>query len=142
MNASADRWVARNMAAACVASRWLIGASLALTVVAAVLSFSGDPGRAASAALSLVVAAGAAQIYLAWRIEFDRRIFQLFAEAPDAAEAARGFERGLEALGHPRKGGERSLGERAAGLKSLVKKAAGILVLQIVLLIAASWLRH
>jgi hypothetical protein len=114
MNRAAHYWPAHTAAALCVASRWISAASLVMTILAFV---------AYAAALAPVIALGAAQIYLAVRIEFDRRIFELAAREPD------GFA-GFDDSG-------RSAQDRLAGLTRLVRWHGGLLAAQLVLTLAA-----
>lgn len=118
MSRAAHYWPAHTAAALCVASRWVSAASLALTLAAFVIS---------TAALAPVIALGGVQVYLAVRIEFDRRIFELAAGEPD------GFS-GFDDTG-------RSPQDRVAGLMRLVRWHGGLLAAQLVLALAALVLR-
>lgn len=95
-------------------------------------------GALALAALGLVVALGAVQIYLAARIEFDRAIFE---EAAGRAEGFAGFDEARQKLGWmhraPR---DRPPEARAAGLGTLVKWSGWLLGVQFALALAVLWL--
>jgi hypothetical protein len=82
---------------------------------------------AGSAALAPVIALGGIQVYLAVRIEFDRRIFELAAGEPDGFT---GFD-----------GSSRSPQDRVAGLTRLVRWHGGLLAAQLVLALTALLLR-
>jgi len=143
MDTSRDPWMARSATAACVASRWISGASLGLTVLALCHLYFLPAGTAlAAAAISLAAVAGAAQVYLAVRIEFDRAIFESFAgAAAEAAGAADGFDRAAQALGLLSSGkAGRDFTRRTAGVLSLVKMAFLVFLVQLALLVAAGWM--
>lgn len=135
MTASADAWPARIAAALCVASRWQAGTALVVTACSllALVQANGP----AFALLALAVVLGALQIHLAVRIEFDRAIF--------AAALQGGFEGFDEALGRlgwrPVADVSRSTQARVAGLASMVKRSAALLVGQLALALAGLWLR-
>ena len=103
-----------------------------LTVSAFALAGAGPRGAAvATAALALIIVIGAVQVYLAVRIEFDRRIFELAAEEP---EGFAGFDAALRAMGLQRASkGERSPEARAAGAAALVRWSGVLLAAQLVL---------
>ena len=141
MDAHDDTWVARSAAALCVASRCIGVGSLALLLFSLWWLYSDTAGNLPRAiALSLAAIAGAGQIYLALRIEFDRRIFEAFARSDDAGRAD--FDRSLTVLGlrseAPR---DRTMLERARGLASLVKVSGYLLVVQFLLSLAAAWMK-
>lgn len=83
------------------------------------------------ALFALIVAIGAPQVYLAMRIEFDRRIFEQVAAAP---EGWSGFDAAMLELGWmaAAKAG-RAPAARAAGLAVLVRWHAGLLAAQLAL---------
>ena len=134
-----DPWIARCATAACVASRWISGTSIVLTVLALCSLYFLPAGRAlAAAAISLAAAAGAAQVYLAVRIEFDRAIFENFAGT--AAGAADGFDRAAQTLGLLSSGkAGRDFTRRTAGVLWLVRMAFLVFLVQLALLVAAAW---
>ena len=139
MDISRDPWIARCASAACVASRWISGASMGLTVLALCHFYFLPAGTAlAAAAISLAAVAGAAQVYLAVRIEFDRAIFESLAGAAGAAD---GFDRAAQALGllSSQKAG-RDFVRRSAGVLLLVKIAFLVFLAQLALLVAAVWM--
>jgi hypothetical protein len=127
--------IAKTAAALCVAARWSAAASLVLTAVA----FNRLPGDGAALRMLLaaIVAAGAVQAYLAFRIELDRVIFE--AAANETAVFER-FDAALAAIGLARRAGGRLPEERAAGLWRLVKSGAIVLALQFALAVAAAFL--
>jgi len=143
MDISRDPWIARCATAACVASRWISGASMGLTVLALCHFYFLPAGTAlAAAAISLAAVAGAAQVYLAVRIEFDRAIFESLAgAAAGSAGAADGFDRAAQALGllSSQKAG-RDFVRRSAGVLLLVKMAFLVFLSQLALLVAAVWM--
>jgi hypothetical protein len=132
-------WTARISSALCRASRWLSAASLVLVLCAFAIAASGArAGAFALAALGLVVALGAVQIYLAVRIEFDRAIFE---EAAGRADGFAGFDEARHRLGWTRgAAGDRPPQARAAGLGALVKWSGWLLGAQFALALAALWL--
>jgi hypothetical protein len=132
-------WPAWISAAMSGASRWLSAGSLVLVLGAtAVLATSVQAGITALAALSLVVALGAVQIYLAVRIEFDRAIFRIAAER---ADGFRGFDAALRQLRWVRGASdERTPEARAAGLRALIACSGRLLAAQFALVLAAFWL--
>lgn len=142
MDAAHEAWIARCAAAGCRASRWLSATSLVVAALALCLLHVGGTARGGRlAALVLVAAAGAAQAYLAVRIEVDRRIFEILAGQPSVDEALRGFDGAMLALGLLNEGkAGRAIDERARGALSLVKRAGWILAAQLALGLAAPWL--
>jgi hypothetical protein len=89
---------------------------------------------ASSVGLALIVVIGAAQIYLAMRIEFDRLIFNRVAEA---AQGWDGFDQAMHEVGlMARAKAGRPPAARAAGLAKLVRWHAGLLGAQLVLALA------
>ena len=123
--------LARVGAALGVAARWIVLPSLALTALA-VCSLVANVQATHVARLAFAAAAGAGlfQLYLAFRIEFDRVVFQHFGGA-SAAGAAAAFDRAMVALGLTRAGcADRTMADRVRGLVRLVKHAAFILLLQ------------
>lgn len=134
-----DDWTAWISGALCAACRWLSAASLMLVLVALfALATRAQSRPAAAAALALVVALGAVQVYLAVRIEFDRAIFARAAQRPGGFA---GFDEALQELGWRRRPvAERTPADRAAGLRTLVAWAAGLLAAQLALELAALWL--
>jgi hypothetical protein len=140
MDQNQEAWIARTTAALCAASRWMIAAALALTVLAAARLLLGPPGNPLTRlALAAVLALGAPQLYLAVRIELDRRLFERLAEG--AGVESRGLAQldgALEALhmqGAEKSG--RSLPDRAQGALSLVRRLGGLTAGQLALLILA-----
>lgn len=131
---SADAWTARIAGALCVANRWQAAAVLAVTFFS-LLAIVPAKG-AAFALLASAAALGVPGIYLAVRIEFDRAIFS--AAARDGFE---GFDEACGRLGwRPAAAASRSTQERAAGVASLVKVSAALLVSQLGLALAGVWL--
>jgi hypothetical protein len=130
---AAHQWQASVAGALCRASRWCAAASLLITATAFAAGIAVEAGRAPAAGLALIVAAGAPQIYLAVRIEFDRRIFDLVAAAPQGWS---GFDGAMRELGLMRadKAG-RPPAERVAGLAALVRWHAGLLATQLLLVL-------
>ena len=139
MATAGGNWTARITSALCGASRWLSAASLVLVLCAFAIAASGArAGAFALAALGLVVALGAVQIYLAVRIEFDRAIFE---EAAGRADGFAGFDEARQRLGWTRgAAGDRPPQARAAGLGALVKWSGWLLGAQFALALAALWL--
>ena len=137
---SRDQWIARCAAAVCVASRWFSCASLALALVSLCCLFFLAMPPLAQLAVAAVAGTGAAQAYLAARVEFDRAIFESLASATDAGVAAQGFDAAAQEAGllQGRKAG-RDLGERAAGLVTLTNIIFFVFLFQFALLLAAAW---
>jgi len=121
--------IARTAAALCVANRWLAAASLVLTAAVLVRAEG-------SMVLSAMIAAGAMQVYLAFRIELDRAIFEAIASEAGTFER---FDAAAAAIGLSRRPAGRSPEARAKGLWSLVKCSGLVLGLQLALAIAAIW---
>jgi len=138
VNADDEHWMAWLPGALCGASRWLTAGSLVLVAGAiAVLAGRTPTATPALAAFALVVALGAAQLYLAVRIEFDRAIFARAAARP-AAWA--GFDAALGRLGwRSTASAARTPEARAAGLRALVNWNAMLLAAQFALLLAGLW---
>ena len=86
------------------------------------------------AGLALIIAIGAVQVYLAIRIEFDRRIFERVVEAPQGWSGFDDAMRKLELMPAAKMG--RPPAARAAGLATLVRWHAGLLVAQLLLALA------
>ena len=105
-------------------------------LTAAAFAYPAGGSAALAVLLSAIVAAGAVQAYLAFRIEFDRVIFE--AAANDTAAFER-FDAALAALDLARRRGGRSPEQRAAALWRLVKCSGIVLGLQFALAVAAVW---
>lgn len=136
MNAPGDTWDEWTAAALCTASRWLSVSSLVLVAGAlGLLAGRAPAGLPALAVLAAVVALGAAQVYLAVRIEFDRAAFE---RASTRAEGFAGFDEALARLGWTRRGSG-TAGARAAGLRALVARSAWLLGAQFALTLAGIW---
>jgi hypothetical protein len=142
MDASRDQWLARCACAICAGSRWASGASLVLAALALGCLYLDGVEPLAAAAISVAAAAGAVQVYLAARVEFDWIIFRhIAATAPGAAGAVSAFDAAARAAGllpTPKAG--RDLVQRTAGVLSLAQAIFGVLLLQLALLIAAAWM--
>jgi hypothetical protein len=83
-----------------------------------------------------IIAAGALQAYLAFRVEFDRAIFEAAAAGMDTFER---FDAALAAFGLARRAPGRPVEERARGLWTLVKCSGSVFMLQAALAGAAVW---
>jgi hypothetical protein len=129
------QWPARVASALGGASRWCAASSLLITLAAFVIGAATDTQSAAAAVLpGLIVVLGAVQIGLAVRIEFDRRIFDLLAAAP---EGWSGFDDAMRELGlMDRAKIGRPPAARAAGLARLVRWHGGLLLAQLLLCLA------
>jgi hypothetical protein len=103
-----------------------------ITISAFAVGGAFPPGGAvATAALALIIVIGAVQVYLAVRIEFDGRIFELAGAQPDGFA---GFDAALRNLGLGREpNGDRSPEMRAAGLASLVRTSGALVAVQLAL---------
>jgi len=134
--------MARSAVALCVASRWLSGAALVLAAVALSIAQVLPAERIAAAAGLAVAAAGAVQVYLALRIEFDRQIFGALAGAGEPGEAVKGYDQAMRALKMmPEHKAGRALADRVRGLRSLVRSAGWLFALQLALSLAVAWMR-
>ncbi|QCW25033.1 hypothetical protein FE772_04445 [Lysobacter enzymogenes] len=125
----------RAMAALLAQGRTLCAASLLLTAVALVGLFVSDW----RAPLWLAAAAGALQLYYAVRVDFDARLLQLAARAETDADAgvAR-LDAALAALGLRKPGAvARDWPARWRGARALLRKQAGLVILQSAALLAA-----
>lgn len=136
MAATDEAWAAWISGAVCAASRWVSATSIVLALGAlALLAARPQPGAASAAALALVVLLGAAQVYLAVRIEFDRAIFARAVERPGGFS---GFDEVLRQLGWRRgPAASRTPEARAAGLRALIMASACLLGAQFALALAA-----
>jgi hypothetical protein len=143
MDPPPEAWMARSAVALCVASRWLSGAALVLAALALSVAQVLPAERiAAAAGLAVAAAAGAVQVYLALRIEFDRQIFQALAGAGEPGEAVKGFDQAMRALGMmPEHKTGRALADRVRGLRSLVRSAGWLFAFQLALSLAVPWMR-
>lgn len=130
------QWSARVSSALCAASRWCSAASLLLMLAAFVLgaTAAAQTEAATRAGLALIIAIGAVQVYLAIRIEFDRRIFERVAEARQGWSGFDDAMRKVELMPAAKMG--RSPAARAAGLAALVRWHAGLLGAQLLLALA------
>lgn len=142
MEASRDQWLARCASAVCASSRWASCASLVLATLALVCLYLKPVEPLAAGALSFAAAAGAVQVYLAARVEFDRMILRDIAgTAPDTAGAAGAFDAAAQAAGLlPERKAGRDLVQRTAGVQALAQFIYCVLLLQLALLIAAAWM--
>lgn len=123
--------------------RWLSCASLVVASMALGCLYLLPPANIAVAAMfSLAVVAGLIQAYLALRIEFDRKVFEILAAHQEGVAAgADAFDQAMQSLGMlPKSKVGRALAERAQGVLRLVRGAGWIFALQLALAIAASWL--
>lgn len=138
--ATPEPWDTKIACALCTAGRPAFGFSIALAVVAGAALWLETPGGAASrVALEAVVAVGAAQAYLAGRVEFDRWIFEAFGSSP--APDLNGFDAALSAFGWTKAGRTgRSLAERVDGIARLVRRASYLFAAQIGITLAIPWL--
>jgi hypothetical protein len=125
-----DRWLARVGAALCAASRWTSVASVVLMILGAMFGFVA--GWQGAAAATFILVCGAAQIYLAVRIDFDRRVFG----AVETNYA--GFDAALKELGL-RLPQSRPANERVAGTLRLVRATGWLFAAQLAALIAIVW---
>jgi hypothetical protein len=135
-----DLWSARIALALCIASRWLSGPSLVLTALAWAALVLTPRAVPCTALLLVIVAGGAAQIYIAFRIEFDRRIFDAWAHDTDA-DAARRFDTTMRALDllPPNRNGRADI-ERVRGVIRLVKSSGWLFSLQVACLVLVGWM--
>jgi hypothetical protein len=143
MDSRREEWIARSVAALCIASRWLSCVSLVLAALTLGYLYLFPPASIAFAAMvSGAAAAGLIQAYLALRIEFDRKIFEALAAHPEGATAGTdAFDQAMHSLGMLPKGKiGRPLAERASGAVFLVRGAGWILVFQLALTLAVPWL--
>jgi hypothetical protein len=132
---SAEAWIAESGAALCRGARWPIALSLALSVLAGARVLV-EP-RQAPIFLLLVLCAGVVQAYLALRIEFDRAVFERFAEDPAGAPQ---FDSALVQAGWAKSpAAARSMADRVRGLNGFVRAAFLVLVLQVLALGWAAW---
>jgi len=124
---SAEAWMARSGAGLCRGARWPLALSLALSVLAGARLLV-EP-RQAPIILMAVLAAGIAQAYFALRIEFDRVIFERFAEDPASAPE---FDAALVQAGWAKSPvAPRSMADRVHGMYGFVKAVLLVLLLQI-----------
>ena len=143
MDQGREEWIARIAAALCAASRWLAVAAIAMTVIAAMRLVLFPPeSMLGKLGLSLILVFGAMQIYLAVRIEFDRRVFEFLAERGGGeAQLLAQLDGAMRALRLQSEAKlERDLTERAQGLVSLIQRLGWILVGQFTVLAAVAWL--
>ena len=133
----ADAWLAQSAAALCRGARWPIALSLGLTVLAAARLL--DEPAHEPAAMTAILFAGAAQGYLAMRIELDRVIFERFAADPSAAPA---FDAALAQAGWtPQRDGPRAMADRVRGLRRLIALSMAVVMAQLSMFAVAGWAR-
>lgn len=114
-------------------SRLLTAAALIALLVLPV-SF-GLPATLPTAALAAVALVGFAEMYLAFRVDFDAALFARLAHDPDTA----GLDRGLLAIGLlPAAKAGRPLGDRARGAQRLLFRQGICLAAQALLILAAA----
>lgn len=128
------------MAALLAQGRTLCAASLVLTALALLGLFDGLGLSGWRPALWCAAVAGVAQLYYAVRVDFDARLLRALAECADAdadGGAAR-LDAALATLGL-RKRDARSRGwpSRWRGARGLLRKQAGLVILQSAALLAA-----
>ncbi|QQQ00496.1 hypothetical protein [Lysobacter enzymogenes] len=126
----------RAMAALLAQGRTLCAASLLLTAVALVGLFVSDW----RAPLWLAAAAGALQLYYAVRVDFDARLLQALAARAetDADGGVARLDAALAALGLRKPGAvARDWPARWRGARALLRKQAGLVILQSAALLAA-----
>lgn len=141
MDHGRETWLASIAEALCSASRWMLAVAILLTVISAVQLLLLPPGHVLmKLGLSVAFLLGAGQVYLAVRIEFDRRLFEVLAER-GALQALPHLDDAMQAL-HLQGGAEsgRDLTARAEGVLSLVRRAGVLLVAQFAALLAAFWI--
>ena len=124
---SPEAWIARSGAALCRGARWPLAFSLGLSLLAG-LSLMLEPLQAPIAKL-VIVCAGVTQVYLALRIEFDRVVFERFAEDPEGAPT---FDAALVQAGWAKSPPQaRTMADRVHGMYRFVKIALFVLLLQV-----------
>ena len=129
---------ARTAAAACAAGRWISAGALLLIVAVLVVHALHPPAGLASGALLVGgLAVGALQLYLAARIDFDRRIFEAVAAEHDAQAAFVAFDQSRLALGLGQLPQARTPEQRAAGAVGLVRWSGILLLAQLAFVAAA-----
>lgn len=142
MDDGPERWISRIAAALCAASRWVVAVAIALTVLAATRLLLIPPGDwLTKLGLALVVALGAVQLYLAVRIELDRRLFQRLAESAGVeSRALAELDEAMQALRlqSPDRTG-RSLADRAQGVLSLIRRLGLVTAVQLAALVLIVW---
>ena len=119
----------------------MFAVAIALTGISAVQLLLLPPGPILiRLGLSLAFVLGGAEVYLAVRIEFDRRLFEVLAER-GAVQALPHLDDAMQAL-HLQREAEsgRDLVARAEGVLSLVRKAGVMLVAQFTALLAVFWI--
>jgi hypothetical protein len=141
MTTSHDQWLARCAVAACISSRWMTGASLALAFVAMSALFFLQLQPAMQVAFGVATATGAAQAYLAARIEFERVIFHALVFATDTAAAASGYDAAAREAGlvSGEKAGQ-DVARRVKSLMALVNANFFAFLFQLAVLVTAGWL--
>jgi hypothetical protein len=142
MNISREQWLARCAVAACTSSRWVSVASQVLAILALVALFFLQVQSQPTVGLAIAIAAasGAAQTYLASRVEFERVIFEEFASATDVGAAVSGFDAAAQEAGVVSAGkAGRELVQRIASLLMLTNVIFFLFLFQLVLLMGAGW---
>lgn len=141
MSTVKDKWTIRVAASLAIASRWLSAMSLMATAIALLLLYSSQTSDVGAASLSTIVVLGIVQLYFTVRIEFDRAVFAASEqtscltnddlEVLDKVLNQSRLRTGVRAT--------RTLEERLRGVASLVRWAAIVTIVQVSLLISASW---
>lgn len=140
MTISHDQWLARCAVAACISSRWVSVASQVLAILALGALFSLQAQPTVGLAIAVAAASGAAQAYLASRVEFERVIFEALASATDVGAAAGGFDAAAQEAGVVSAGrAGRELAQRLSGLLMLTNVSFFLFLFQLVLLLGAGW---
>lgn len=123
-------------------ARWIGGASVAVAVALLVGLFVGRPlPTLAALALSLAILSGIAVIYLMFRIEFDRSIFEAAAGESDANAHFAGFDESRSQLGLGEAAREaRPVSDRVKGLAGLVRTMGYLFAVQIFFALAGIWM--
>jgi hypothetical protein len=91
-------------------------------------------------AIAISAAVGAAQAYLAARVEFERVIFEGIASAADAGAAASGFDAAAQEAGLSGGSTGHDMAQRISGLLMLTNAILFVFLFQFLLLVAAGWI--
>lgn len=134
-------WLPLIALGACRGGRLLAAAALACALFA-LASLTSAP-FAAGILWTLVVLLTLPALYFGVRLELDRGLFQRLAERPPSSgEDLAELDRALSELGFIAKSTDhRTLVDRIGGTLRLLRRLGGVVIVQIMLLLLAAWLR-
>ena len=123
-------------------ARWIGGTSIAVAAALLVGLFAGRPlPTLAALALCLAILSGIAVIYLMFRIELDRTLFEAAASVEDQSAYFAGFDQSRSQLGlGEAEPGARPVSERVLGMIQLVRTMGTLFAVQMFFAVAGVWM--